>query len=133
MYLTFTEAMRYSDFYDRLEYLKQSGVVGEETFGFDRYLNQMFYKSTDWRNCRKRIIFRDKGNDLSHEDFPIIHHIYIHHLNPITKDDIFERNPKLFDPENLICCSFHTHQAITYGLKIDSISTTRKPNDTLLW
>lgn len=136
MYLTYSDMMKYDNFFDRLEYLKQNGFVGEETFGCYRYLNQQFYQSLDWRRCRGRIILRDNGNDLAHRDFPIRGSVYVHHINAITKDDILERNPKVFDPENLVCVSFNTHQSITYGRKIDKtfwFPIERTKGDTCLW
>lgn len=133
---SYSELITFDDFFDRFEYLKLGGVVGEETFGYDRYLNQMFYQSDLWKkDVRPWIISRDNGCDLGCPDRPIVGAIYVHHMNPITIDDIVNRTAKLTDEENLICCSFMTHQAISYGdsrlLQRDPI--VRKPNDTCPW
>lgn len=112
---SYAELSRLSSFEERFEYLKLSGTVGESTFGFDRYLNQQFYLSPEWRAIRDRVIARDLGCDLGVEGFEVHGRILIHHINPITVDDIVNRNPKLFDPENLILTSHNTHNAIHYG------------------
>lgn len=112
---SYTELSRLSSFEERFEYLKLSGTVGESTFGFDRYLNQQFYLSPEWRAIRDRVIARDLGCDLGVEGFEVHGRILIHHINPITVDDIVNRNPKVFDPENLILTSHNTHNAIHYG------------------
>lgn len=132
---TYTEMMSYSDFKDRFRYLKLSGRVGEDTFGFDRYLNQAFYKSPEWLAVRNRVILRDNGCDLAHPDYEIIGRIYIHHLNPIRKKDVLERSDFLFDLENLVCVSYDTHQAIHYGDEdlLYSDPIIRRPNDTCPW
>lgn len=102
-------------FEERYEYLKLGGVVGKETFGYERYLNQALYRSPEWKRLRNHIILRDNGNDLGCDGFGIGGKILIHHLNPITADDIVGRNPAVLDPENLICVSHNTHNAIHYG------------------
>jgi len=112
---SYTELSRLSSFEERFEYLKLLGTVGESTFGFDRYLNQQFYLSPEWRAIRDRVIARDLGCDLGVEGFEVHGRILIHHINPITVDDIVNRNPKVFDPENLILTSHNTHNAIHYG------------------
>ncbi len=112
---SYTELSRLSSFEERFEYLKLSGTVGESTFGFDRYLNQQFYLSPEWRAIRDRVIARDLGCDLGVEGFEVHGRILIHHINPITVDDIVNRNPKVFDPENLILTVHNTHNAIHYG------------------
>ena len=112
---SYAELSRLSSFEERFEYLKLSGTVGESTFGFDRYLNQQFYLSPEWRAIRDRVIARDLGCDLGVEGFEVHGRILIHHINPITVDDIVNRNPKVFDPENLILTSHNTHNAIHYG------------------
>lgn len=144
----YSELIKIPSFNDRLSYLKLYGRVGEDTFGFDRYLNQDFYQSIEWRNFRDFIIVRDGGCDLAHPDFPITEwemrggkvirpKILIHHLNPITKDDILEHRNSLLDPENVVCVSFKTHNIIHYGFKDtkhmfpDSIERT--PYDTCPW
>ena len=111
---TYKELMRLSTFEERFEYLKLAGRVGIETFGYDRYLNQMFYGSDEWRSLRDEIIVRDNGCDLSVDGYTIHGKIYIHHMNPITKDDILQHSDSLVNPDYLICVSFATHNAIHY-------------------
>lgn len=133
--LTYSELIQIPTFIDRFRYLKLSASVGEETYGWDRYLNQTLYKSKEWRETRERIIIRDDGCDLAHPDYLIGGRILIHHLNPITKRDILDRNPLIFDPENLVCISHITHEAVHYGsedlLMKDFVE--RAPGDTKLW
>lgn len=133
--LTYSELIQIPTFIDRFRYLKLSASVGEETYGWDRYLNQSLYKSKEWRETRERIIIRDDGCDLAHPDYLIGGRILIHHLNPITKRDILDRNPLIFDPENLVCISHITHEAVHYGsedlLMKDFVERT--PGDTKLW
>lgn len=133
--LTYSELIQIPTFIDRFRYLKLSASVGEETYGWDRYLNQTLYKSKEWRETRERIIIRDDGCDLAHPDYLIGGRILIHHLNPITKRDILDRNPLIFDPENLVCISHITHEAVHYGsedlLMKDLVERT--PGDTKLW
>lgn len=133
--LTYSELIQIPTFIDRFRYLKLSASVGEETYGWDRYLNQTLYKSKEWRETRERIIIRDDGCDLAHPDYLIGGRILIHHLNPITKRDILDRNPLIFDPENLVCISHITHEAVHYGsedlLMKDPVE--RIPGDTKLW
>lgn len=133
--LTYSELIQIPTFIDRFRYLKLSASVGEETYGWDRYLNQTLYKSKEWRETRERIIIRDDGCDLAHPDYLIGGRILIHHLNPITKRDILDRNPLIFDPENLVCISHITHEAVHYGsedlLMKDFVE--RMPGDTKLW
>ena len=132
---TYSSLISIPKFEDRYAYLRLGGKVGEDTFGHTRYLNQVFYKSKEWRNFRDYIIIRDNGCDLGCKDRPISGRIYIHHLNPISQDDILDRADELLDPENAICVSFDTHQAIHYGdmslLRLDPVE--RKPNDTCPW
>ena len=123
-------------FEERYHYLKLDGKVGEETFGYDRYLNQVFYTSKEWRTFRRDIIARDLGCDLGISDREIGGHIIIHHLNPITLADIHKRNLSiLLNPENAICVSHITHQAIHYGDESLLITTPieRSRNDTCPW
>lgn len=136
LYLTYKELSRLKTFEERFEYLKQGAMIGEETFGSSRYLNQTFYKSKEWLAFRNEIIIRDDGCDLGIKDRPIGGRIILHHLNPITERDIIDRAESLFDPENLICVSHSTHNALHFG----DISLTdptnvieRKPGDTKLW
>lgn len=128
--------MELETFEDRFEYLKLGGGVCEDTFGGDRYLNQIFYRSKEWRDFRYKIIVRDNGCDLAHPDRPIPGMILIHHLNPITRDDIINRSPCLFDENNVVCVSKDTHNAIHYG-SLQSANnysfTERSQNDTSPW
>lgn len=122
-------------FKERFEYLKLAGTVGESTFGFDRYLNQRFYQSREWRQFRSKIIARDEGNDMGIKDYPISGTVIIHHINPLSIKDFEEQSDLLFDMNNVICVSHNTHEAIHYGdeslLPKDPIE--RKPNDTIPW
>lgn len=135
MIRTYTELLSFESFDDRFNYLKLSGSVGTDTFGYDRYLNQIFYKSYEWQRLRNQIILRDNGCDLAHPDYLIIGSIYIHHLNPISKKDLLERSDLLLNPEYMVCVSYDTHQAIHYGdenlLQPDLV--IRRPDDTCLW
>lgn len=134
--LSYSQLILLPTFEERFRYLKLDGSVGEETFGFDRYLNQYFYRTYEWKKVRRSVILRDQGNDLAHEDHPIGGRVYIHHLNPITKQDIVNRSSCVLDPENLVCVSQLTHNAIHYGdagLLLPSEPTIRKPNDTCPW
>lgn len=135
MIRTYSELSRLSTFKERFDYLKLNGKVGEDTFGHSRFLNQDFYSSPEWRRTRRNIIVRDNGCDMGLDGYSIQGRIYVHHINPITVDDILERRPCLFDPENLICVSSMTHEAITYGIE-DMLPTDpviRRPNDTCPW
>lgn len=131
----YSELIAIDNFKDRFEYLKLEGNVGIETYGYDRYLNQIFYKSPEWKKFRNDIIIRDNGCDLAFEDYEIVGKILIHHLNPITKDDILQRRECLMDPENVVCTSHKTHNAIHYGDEsmIFTKVTIRTPGDTKLW
>jgi len=132
---TYKELSRLKTFGERYEYLKLEGTIGRETFGFDRYLNQALYSSPEWKRVRDEVIIRDNGCDLGVEGFEIFGKIFIHHLNPITKEDIVNRNQIIFDPENLICTTHRTHNAIHYGdwKQIPHGPIERKPNDTCPW
>ena len=112
---TYSELITIPTFEERFEYLKLNGSVGLETFGHDRYLNQILYNSPEWRRFRPEIIVRDNGCDLACEGYEIFGKILIHHINPITAKDILNRNPKVFDPENVITTVHNTHNAIHYG------------------
>lgn len=136
IYKTYSELIKIPSFEDRFKYLCLDGNVGEATFGGHRYLNQMLYKSPEWKSTRREVILRDNGCDLAHEDYEIIGSIYIHHLNPITIDDILNRSPCVFDLENLICTSFKTHNAIHYGtddVAFNKQLINRSKNDTCPW
>lgn len=132
---TYSELITLQTFEERFEYLKLGGTVGKETFGFDRYLNQTFYRSQDWLRTRDQIIIRDNGCDLAIEGREIYGRILIHHINPITMEDIMNRSSWLFDPENLICTVKNTHDAIHFSdenlLVKDPIA--RSKNDTCPW
>lgn len=133
---TYSELILLPTFEERLDYLILQGVVGEETFGFDRWLNQIFYTTKEWRKLRRQVILRDKGCDLGVKDCEIQGNIYVHHINPITKQDILERSEFLLNPEYLISTSYNTHQAITYGnrnLALARRFVERFENDTCPW
>lgn len=135
MIKTYSELVSFPTFLERYEYLKLNSRIGDETFGYDRYLNQMFYKSKEWLEVRRDVILRDCGCDLGIKDREILGKVLIHHLNPISLKDIDDRNPMILDMENLICVSHTTHNAIHYGneqlVKHDLV--IRKPNDTCPW
>lgn len=133
---TYSELIKIPTFEERYEYLKLEGRVGEDTFGFDRYLNQIFYKSKEWESIRNYVITRDNGCDLASPDREIRgEKILVHHMNPITKEDIVNRSDMLLNPEYLICTIKNTHDAIHYGdrglLYTDPIE--RSKNDTCPW
>lgn len=132
---TYSELIRLPTLEERYAYLKLDGQVGEETFGFDRYLNQSFYKSKEWQTIRRHVIVRDNGCDLGLAGYEIGGKIFIHHMNPIGKRDILERNDFLLNPEYLICVTKRTHDAIHYGDEylLPTKPTQRKPNDTCPW
>lgn len=131
---TYDELLYFSTFKDRYEYLKVLGNVGEETFGFDRYLNQNFYSSKEWRDVRRDVILRDLGCDMGLSDYAIHGKIVIHHINPITLDDVLKKKDNLIDPNNLICVSNTTHRMIHYGSSdFTELFVERKKNDTTLW
>ncbi len=132
---TYSELCQIEDFYDRFRYLKLNGRVGESTFGFDRYLNQVFYRSKEWRDVKNQVMIRDNGCDLGHPDFQITGRIYVHHLNPISVDQLRKKSLDILDPEFLVCASFDTHQAIHYGDEslLPEILVERFPGDTKLW
>lgn len=132
---TYDELIQIPTLIGRYEYLKLGGRVGEQTFGFDRYLNQQFYHSNQWRPVRDYVISRDLGRDLAMEGYDIYGKIYIHHMNPMIQTDILYSNPDIVDPRFLICTSHRMHLAIHYSdasqLVLDPIERT--PNDTCPW
>ena len=132
---TYSELITLPTFKERFNYLRLDGRVGLETFGHDRYLNQILYNSPEWRNLRTRIVTRDCGRDLACEGYDIYGQVLVHHINPITVKDILDRNPMVFDPENLITTVHNTHNAIHYG--DESLLTTepiiRYKDDTCPW
>ena len=131
---TYSELITLPTFEERYRYLRLEGAVGVDTFGFDRIFNQQFYTSAEWRRVRDEVIIRDNGCDLGMPGHEIVGKIIIHHINPITMEDILERDPKIFDPDNLICVSLDTHNAIHYGMYIPKpIVTERHKNDTCPW
>lgn len=131
----YSELIRLKTFDERFEYLKLPGVVGLTTFGYDRFLNQRFYRSLEWRRIRDIVIIRDNGCDLGFPGFEIYSKILIHHMNPINIKDIYEFNNKILDPEFLICVSPETHQAIHYSdkTKLYRLPPERHRGDTKLW
>ena len=132
---SYSELIRIPTFEERFEYLKLSGAVGKETFGFDRYLNQIFYRSQEWKKVRNLVIDRDNGCDLAISDREICGRIYIHHMNPISIEDIERNSDILLNPEYLICVTHNTHNAIHYGDAdlLVTAPTERTPNDTCPW
>lgn len=132
---TYSELVKLSTFEDRFNYLKLKGVVGELTFNGHRYLNQRLYQCPEWKSIRRKVILRDEGRDLALEGYDIVGRILIHHINPITIDDIVERRQCVFDLENLVSTSFDTHNAIHYGDEelIPKGFVIRTKNDTCLW
>ena len=134
--MTYSECIQFTEFMDRYRYLKLGGGIGEMTFGFERYLNQEFYHSDAWKSFRHKIIIRDNGNDLGVDGFQIGGRIIIHHIRPITIADIRDGSPIVLDPENAICTSHTTHEAIHFGsekLLESYFPTARMPGDTKLW
>ena len=132
---TYSELIAIPTFAERYEYLRISGKVGEDTFGFDRYLNQKFYRSLEWKRIRDKVIIRDNCCDLAIDGREIYGKVIIHHMNPIGLSDIMDATEYLLNPEFLICTTLDTHNAIHYGdatqLIIDVVE--RKPNDTVPW
>lgn len=134
---TYSELITIPTFIDRYNYLKIGGEVGAATFGHERYLNQILYNSYEWRMFRRDMVLRDFGTDLAMMDkeYEIFGKIIVHHIDPITVEDVIKRHPKIFDPENVVCTSMDTHNAIHYGdenlLKIEIVE--RRPNDTCPW
>lgn len=135
MIRTYKELSRLKTFEERFDYLKLSGSIGTETFGFDRYVNQMFYRSKEWKSIRNHVIVRDNGCDLGIEGREIQKGIIVHHINPIKIDDIVSATEFLMNPDYLICTSLKTHNAIHYGDSnlLDKDPIIRRPGDTKLW
>lgn len=132
---TYTELKRLDTLDDRFDYLELGGRIGETTFGFDRWINQLFYRSREWKQIRNHVIARDQGFDLGAEDAPLVGAHLIHHMNPLTLEDIEEATENLLDPEFLITTSLRTHNAIHYGDKrqLPRPFVERSPGDTKLW
>ena len=136
LHRSYRELVRLPTFQERYEYLRLSGIVGQATFGSDRYLNQALYTSPEWKSFRNRIIIRDNGCDLGIEGRDVLgDRIIIHHINPLTVEDVEKRSPVIFDPDNVICVSHNTHQAIHYGDRslLPKDPVERTPNDTCPW
>ena len=135
MIRTYSQLIRLNTFEERYEYLRLKSVVGKSTFGFDRYINQQFYRSTQWKNIRNHVIARDLGMDLAMDGYEIHDRIIIHHMNPMSVDHIEYGNSDILEPEFLICTTHKTHNAIHYGdrnlLALPFVE--RNMNDTKLW
>jgi hypothetical protein len=133
---TYSELSRLSTIEERYEYLKLGAQVAQDTFGYDRYLNQEFYRSRMWRSIRKHVIARDMGCDLGVEGFEIHDRVYVHHMNPMTPGDILDGSDDILDIEFLVCVTFDTHNAIHYGT-VDHLRrrqlVERRPGDTTPW
>ena len=132
---SYSEMSTYSSFEERFNYLKLNGAVGDVTFGWDRYLNQALYTSEDWRAVRNKVILRDEGCDLGCPNRRLSGSVIIHHINPISREDILNRNPIIFDLDNLVTTCLKTHNAIHYGdesLLVTNVNE-RSKNDTCLW
>lgn len=132
----YSELIEFDTFNERFDYVQLGGIVGDITFGNLRYLNQILYKSSLWKEVRRQVILRDDGLDLGHSDYPIPGDIYVHHLNPITADDILNRSEIVFNPEYLISTSLTTHNALHYGTGNELLAirfADRMPNDTVPW
>ena len=131
----YSELVKLNTFEERFQYLSLNGSVGKDTFGYDRYLNQKFYKSNIWKRIRRDVIIRDNGCDLGIPGRELDNGIYIHHMNPVTREDILNQTDLLLNPEFLICVSDITHNAIHYGdggkLFLDPLE--RRKNDTCPW
>lgn len=133
---TYSDLIRYSAFEDRFEYLKLGGGVGRATFGFDRFINQRFYKLREWQDIRNYVITRDRGCDLGIRGYEIYENLHVHHMNPVTREDIIQHEESILNPEFLITVSQRTHNAIHYGsdnVPFPKTVIQRNPNDTKLW
>lgn len=135
MMRTYSELIRFNSFEDRFNYLMLNGGVAEETFGFDRWLNQNFYRSAEWRSIRDFVIIRDGGCDLAMDGYEIYDKIIVHHMNPIEQSDILHSSEILINPEYLVCVSHNTHNAIHYGdaSLLMTAPIERRPGDTCPW
>lgn len=133
---TYNDVIQLKTFQERLQYCALRGHVSELTFGHNRYMNQLLYRNPKWKQFRRDIIIRDHGRDLAVEGYELDENIQIHHLNPITVDDILNQSPSIYDPNNVICTSQTTHNYIHYGLpntEVRFMIADRKPNDTIPW
>lgn len=133
----YSELIRLNSIEDRFNYLKIAACVGESTFGFSRYLNQALYRSKEWKDFKRKMVLRDNACDMALEgwDIPSGAILVLHHINPLTIEDIENRSDALFDPENVVCVSDRTHRAIHYGdiSLINTLPIMRRPNDTCPW
>lgn len=132
---SYKELNRLITFKKRFDYLKLKSRIGESTFGFDRWLNQAIYHSAEWRDIRERVIIRDNGCDLGVPNYEITDQIFVHHINPVTKDELIGGDPIVFDLDNLICTSRRTHRAIHFGDEslLPKPLVDRRHGDTTLW
>lgn len=132
---TYRGLVRLKSFEERFEYLKLSGEVADPTFGYNRFFNQSFYHSKEWKQIRDRVILRDNGCDLAMPGYELVGPVYIHHINPITLDILEHEDSSLLDLDNLVCVSFDTHNAIHYGTvrNLPMVPVERKPGDTCPW
>lgn len=132
---SYSKMLTFPTLEERFRYLELKGSVGKDTFGYDRYLNQILYHSGEWKSFRNDIIIRDNGCDLACEGHEIHKRILVHHINPITVEDVLNRSPKVFDPENVVCVSHITHNAIHYGDEnlLITAPVERSQNDTCPW
>ena len=132
---SYSECILLPTFLERFRYLQIGGYVGKETFGYDRYLNQILYRTPEWKRFRRDMILRDNGCDLACEGYEIHGNILVHHINPISVEDVINRNPCIFDPDNVICTSLNTHNAVHYSDESILITepVVRKPYDTCPW
>ena len=131
----YSELSKLKTFEERFDYLQLKGKVGVDTFGFDRYLNQRFYTSAEWKRARRDVIIRDEGRDLGVPGYELHNGIYVHHMNPISVEDLIHGETWIIDPEFLICVSYNTHQAIHYGDKslLPKLPVERSMNDHCPW
>ena len=132
---SYQELMRIQSFEDRFDYLKLHGTVGQETFGFDRYMNQSLYNSPEWKSVRRKVIIRDHGCDLAVKGMEIFGVIVVHHINPLTVEDLFDRSDRILNMDNLISTSPNTHKAIHFGDKslLATPMVIRTKGDTTPW
>ena len=132
---TYTELIQLKTFKERYDYLRLGGAVGRDTFGYDRYLNQRFYQSPEWKQIRRDVIIRDEGRDLAMEGYELHGGIYVHHMNPVTIEDLANSAEWILDPEYLVCVSKQTHDAIHYGdaSLLPQLPKERTPNDMCPW
>lgn len=135
MQRTYTELIQLPTFKERYEYLRLGGIVGQDTFGFDRYLNQKFYHSPEWKRIRRDVIIRDEGRDLAMEGYELQNNIFVHHMNPIVPDDLINVPEWILNPEFLVCVSKQTHDAIHFGdaSLLPKLPIERTPNDMCPW